>query len=170
MDKQLEQLGLLQHHLDACRMTREDEATVLVDAGIDIFDRPIQMTPGTERHWQQMRQHAANDNIELQIVSAFRSIKYQCGLFQRKLKSGIALEDILKVNAIPGFSQHHTGRALDLSTPGFEPLTESFEASRAFAWLTQHAIEHRFSLSYPRNNHQGIDYEPWHWAYQGSDE
>lgn len=169
MDKRLEQLGLRQHHLDACRTPCEEEATVLVDAGYDIFDRPIRMTPGTERQWQRMRQHAANDLIELQIVSAFRSVEYQCGLFQRKLENGIGLEDILRVNAIPGFSQHHTGRALDLSTPEYKPLDESFENSNAFAWLLQNARRYAFELTYPRDNDQGIDYEPWHWTYQGAD-
>jgi len=169
MDRRLEQLGLHQHHLDTCLLPAEDDAAILVDAGMDIFDRPIQMTPGTASSWQRMRQRAANDFIELQIVSAFRSIDYQCGLFQRKLERGIALEDILKVNAIPGYSQHHTGRALDLSTPDFTPLEESFETSEAFAWLLLHANQYGFEMSYPRDNHQGIDYEPWHWAYQGQD-
>mgnify|MGYP003648498748 CR=1 FL=1 len=169
MDRRLEQLGLCQHHLDACSLPVEEEAAILVDAGLDIFDRPIQMTPGTAQNWHRMQQHAASDFVELQIVSAFRSIDYQCGLFQRKLERGIALEDILKVNAIPGYSQHHTGRALDLSTPDFTPLEESFEDSMAFTWLLANAASYGFEMSYPRDNQLGIDYEPWHWAYQGQD-
>jgi D-alanyl-D-alanine carboxypeptidase len=169
MEKRLRQLGLMQHHIDICRMPLEAEAVVLTDAGVDMFDRPIQMTPGTESHWQKMKQHAANDGIELQVVSAYRSIEYQCDIIERKLQNGIALDEILKVNAIPGYSQHHSGRALDLSTPGFEPLEEVFENSDAFAWLGEHANQHTFKLSYPRGNAEGIDYEPWHWAYQGDD-
>tara|TARA_R110002072_G_scaffold36524_3_gene107532 strand:+ start:17293 stop:17826 length:534 start_codon:yes stop_codon:yes gene_type:complete len=169
MDRRLSQLGILQSHLDACRMPRADEAVLLVDAGVDIFDRTVSMTPNTFTAWRKMKNHATNDSIELQIVSAYRSIDYQCDLFLRKLGRGVPLEEILKVNAIPGFSQHHTGRALDLTTPEFPPLEESFESSAAFEWLMAHAYQYEFELSYPANNNQGIDYEPWHWAYTGSD-
>ena len=65
---------------------------------------------------------------------------------------------------IPGFSEHHTGRALDLSTPGSEPLSEAFDQTAAFDWLNTHARRFEFSMSYPRNNTTGINYEPWHWA------
>jgi D-alanyl-D-alanine carboxypeptidase len=169
LDRRLAQLGILQSHIEACRMPREEEAVLLVDAGLDIFDRPISMSPGTFSNWQRMKRHATRDSIELQIVSAYRSIDYQCDLFMKKLQRGISLDDILKVNAIPGFSEHHSGRALDLSTPEFTPLETTFEDSLAFAWLMNHAHRYAFELSYPNNNRQGVDYEPWHWAYQGSD-
>jgi len=150
-------------------MPREEEAIFLVDGGRDIFDRAISMTPGTFSNWQKMQLQAAKDSIELQIVSAYRSIDYQCDLFLKKLARGISLDEILMVNAIPGFSQHHSGRALDLSTPDFPPLEAIFEESTAFTWLQEHAQQFNFELSYPNNNDQGIDYEPWHWAYQRDD-
>ncbi|MFT7090540.1 MAG: D-alanyl-D-alanine carboxypeptidase [Candidatus Azotimanducaceae bacterium] len=169
LDRRLKQLGILESHIQACRMPREEEAIFLVDGGLDIFDRAISMTPGTYSNWQQMKTQAVKDSVELQIVSAYRSVEYQCDLFLKKLARGISLGDILKVNAIPGFSQHHTGRALDLSTPDFPPLETIFEESIAFAWLQKHAYQYDFALSYPCNNDQGIDYEPWHWSYQGDD-
>ena len=86
----------------------------------------------------------------LQIVSAFRSADYQKNLLQRKLEAGQGLEDILKVNAAPGFSEHHSGCALDITTPDFEPLEEEFENSPAFTWLCEHGKSYGFSLSFPR--------------------
>lgn len=165
MDKRLSQLGILQSHIEACRIPREDEAIVLVDGGVDVFDRPIRMTPEAFTAWVTMRDQADNDLIELQIVSAYRSIDYQCELFLKKLSRGVLLDEILKVNAIPGFSQHHTGRALDLTTLDYQPLEIEFESSSAFAWLQKNAGHYGFVLSYPSGNDLGIDYEPWHWAY-----
>jgi D-alanyl-D-alanine carboxypeptidase len=69
------------------------------------------------------------------------------------------------VNAIPGFSEHHTGRALDLHAGDGKPLETTFENHPAFAWLCDNAAEFNFHLSYPRNNPSGIDYEPWHWCF-----
>jgi len=72
----------------------------------------------------------------------------------------------LKVNTPPGYSEHHTGRAVDLATPGCPPLTEEFETTAAFAWLVRHAHRFGFTMRYPRGNRFGIAYEPWHWAVQ----
>ena len=78
-----------------------------------------------------------------------------------------AIEDILRVNTAPGYSEHHTGRAVDIATPGSRPLTEEFEDTDAFRWLTARAVEFGFSMTYPRDNPWGIAYEPWHWAWWG---
>ena len=58
-----------------------------------------------------------------------------------------------------------SGRAVDLTTPGYAPVEEEFERSPAFAWLKRHASRFGFRLSYPRRNRHGIAYEPWHWCW-----
>ncbi len=112
-----------------------------------------------------MRDTAAETGIELQIVSAFRSVEYQLGILRRKLDRGQTIAEILRVSAAPGYSEHHTGRALDITTPGFAALEEQFEHSAAFAWLSTNAQAHGFRLSFPRGNRHGIVYEPWHWCW-----
>jgi D-alanyl-D-alanine carboxypeptidase len=147
-----------------CRLPWQPEAKDLVSAGLDIFDREQYMTPQTLSHWQAMAAAAKQDRIELQLISAFRSVDYQCQLVRRKALAGQTLDDIFRVSAIPGFSEHHTGCALDISCPDSEPLEESFESTHAFAWLRANASKFNFFMSYPRNNAAGIIYEPWHWA------
>ena len=147
-----------------CQLPLQIEALDLASAGRDVFDREQWMTPFTLKCWQAMRLAAHQDDIESQLVSAFRSVEYQCGLIRKKVAAGQQLDDIFKISAIPGFSEHHTGRALDLSTPGPEPLSEAFDQTAAFEWLNTHAHRFEFSMSYPRNNTTGINYEPWHWA------
>ena len=112
-----------------------------------------------------MQAHAAKDGIALHMVSAFRSVEYQVSLFKEKLSQGQHINDILRVNAAPGYSQHHSGRAIDIATDDDDPLCESFERTPAFRWLGEHANAYHFILSYPRNNKWGICYEPWHWFY-----
>jgi zinc D-Ala-D-Ala carboxypeptidase len=104
-------------------------------------------------------------NIPLQIVSAFRSADYQVGILERKLARGVSIDDILRVNSAPGYSEHHSGRAVDLTSTGYPALEEAFETSPAFAWLSVNAIRFGFFLSYPRGNPHGIVYEPWHWCW-----
>ena len=137
----------------------------LVPTEADCFGRPQQLTPGAFEAWTAMKQSAAADGVELFLVSAWRSPRYQHDLIARKLSRGQPIEEILKVNAAPGYSEHHTGRAVDIGAPDCEVLTEDFETTAAFHWLCQHAPNFGFQMSYPRNNPQGITYEPWHWCY-----
>jgi len=133
-----------------------------------VFGRQPYLERNANVAWQRMRQAAATDGVQLQLISAFRSVQYQAELFERKLARGDAIERILTVNAAPGFSEHHSGRALDIGTPGVAYLEEEFEGSAAFAWLQMHAHQFGFRLSFPRGNSHGVMYEPWHWFYAGT--
>lgn len=141
-----------------------EEATDLVDVGPNLVGRMQQLTPETARKWTEMVDAAAADGVTLLIVSGFRGIDYQASLIRKKINAGQIVSDILRVNAAPGFSEHHTGRAVDIATPGSRPLTEEFEDSDAFRWLLENAARYGFSMSYPRENPCGFIYEPWHWA------
>lgn len=141
------------------------EAPVLWLAGRDRYDRPLWLAAGAGKAWQCMRKAAHRDGVLLQAISGFRSVEYQAAILHRKLKRGLSLEAILQVNAAPGYSEHHSGRALDIGCPGQPPAEESFELTPAFAWLEQHAARFGFRLSYPRGNPFGIVYEPWHWCW-----
>ena len=149
-----------QHQLELC-----EECLKTVSIGKDIFDRDQKMTPAAAQAWFSMKDAATSSGIDLQAVSAFRSVEYQAGLITRKLKAGQSIAQILRVSAAPGYSEHHTGRALDISTPGFEPLEEVFENSSAFDWLTKMAADYGFRMSFPKNNRHGVCYEPWHWCW-----
>ena len=145
------------------------EPATLWFAGFDRYRRPLWMEAAASRAWQRMREAAKADEVVLEAISAFRSHDYQLGIFRRKLLRGLALEDILRVNAAPGFSEHHSGRALDLSCPGAAAAEESFEDTAAFEWLRGNAGRFGFVLSYPRDNPNGIVYEPWHWCHRPQD-
>jgi zinc D-Ala-D-Ala carboxypeptidase len=141
-----------------------EEAHELVEIGPNLIGRMQRLTPETARMWQAMVAAAAADGVELLIVSGFRSIEYQATLIRNKLNAGQTIGEILTVNAAPGHSEHHTGRAVDIATPGSRPLTEEFEQTTAFDWLRERAIEFGFSMTYPKDNPWGIMYEPWHWS------
>jgi D-alanyl-D-alanine carboxypeptidase len=107
--------------------------------------------------------------VVLKIASAFRSIDRQVEILREKLAQGVSLEAILAVSAPPGFSEHHTGCAIDLTTDGVPPLEVEFENTAAFRWLTENAARFGFVLSFPPGNRYGYEYEPWHWCYKFDD-
>jgi zinc D-Ala-D-Ala carboxypeptidase len=137
----------------------------LAFAGFDRYRRALWLHPDTARDWHRLHAAALRDDVVLDAISGYRSHDYQLGIFARKRARGEGVEDILRVNAAPGFSEHHSGRALDLSTHDEPAAEESFEATPAFAWLSANAATHGFAMTYPRNNPHGIVYEPWHWCH-----
>lgn len=145
---------------------RFEEAADLVEVGPNLVGRMQRLTPRAAKQWQAMVAAAASEGVTLMIVSGFRSYDYQAALIRKKIDAGQCISDILAVNAAPGHSEHHTGLAVDVATPGSRPLTEEFEESDAFRWLSGNAARFGFSMSYPRNNPWGIIYEPWHWALE----
>lgn len=142
------------------------EPGVLSYAGRDRYLRPLWLTHAAARAWLRMRSAARRDNVALEAISGYRSHAHQLGIFRRKLARGQTVAEILAVNAAPGYSEHHSGNAMDIGTPGEPPAEESFEQTAAFAWLNTHANDFGFVMSYPRDNPHGIVYEPWHWRWQ----
>ncbi|MEL6871149.1 MAG: M15 family metallopeptidase [Pseudomonadota bacterium] len=160
----LDDLGIPADYAASRGLPMFDEAPELVGAGPNIVGREQQLESVTAAHWVGMRQAAQAEGVDLLLVSGFRSYAYQASLIRNKIERGQSLADILTVNAPPGCSEHHTGCAVDIATPGCPPLTEAFENTRAFSWLAKNAENHGFSMSYPRDNSFGYAYEPWHWC------
>lgn len=158
-------LGLTEDFLSSYLPPPQSEASEQDLKAIHQTDvlNPILATAKTASCWGKMQSAAAQDGINLYIISGFRSVQYQLEIVDRKRKAGQDMEQILKVSALPGYSEHHTGRALDLGMPGMPALTEEFEHSKGFNWLQKHAGTFAFSMSYPRQNRFGIAFEPWHW-------
>tara|TARA_Y100001968_G_C19443636_1_gene764005 strand:+ start:1319 stop:2089 length:771 start_codon:yes stop_codon:yes gene_type:complete len=140
-------------------------------------DDLVELYPGLKVHVDmhsallKMRDAAYLDGIELVFLSGFRSINLQKEIFyeNKSLRNQIAIERA-KVSAPPGYSEHSTGYAIDIGDryrreSDFEG---SFEFTPAFGWLKNNAAKFHFVLSFPRNNSQGVSYEPWHWRYEGT--
>lgn len=159
----LAELGIPADYGTRPQLPQYSETAMLQDAGPNIVGRLQRLTPATAHWWAEMCAAAAQDKVNLLLVSGFRSFEYQADLIRNKLRAGQTITEILRVNVAPGYSQHHTGRAIDIATPGFKPLLEEFEQSPAFTWLQSHAADFGFELSYPRGNRMGMIYEPWHW-------
>jgi D-alanyl-D-alanine carboxypeptidase len=142
------------------------EAKRLKKCKKDMFDRDVYLDPKAKKAWKKMKKAANKVGIKLKIISAFRSYNYQKQLIQNKLDKGLSKEEILKVNTLPGYSEHHTGCAIDIGAKNEAILDEEFDQTEAFDWLQQNAEKFGFFMSYPKKNTTGICYEPWHWCYR----
>ncbi|KAI9135371.1 M15 family metallopeptidase [Acaryochloris sp. CCMEE 5410] len=118
----------------------------------------------------QLVNAAADANLTLQPISGFRSVNDQKELFDKQVQKLGSVEAATKLSAPPGFSEHHTGYAIDIGDRNQpeKDLKVAFEDTTAYEWLTNNARNYGFELSFPRNNAQGVNFEPWHWRYIGT--
>jgi D-alanyl-D-alanine carboxypeptidase len=161
-------LGISPDAIAARSLVRYPEATDLVVAETGENERQHLLVPAAARAWGALRDAAHADGVVITIGSAFRSVERQAEIVRAKLARGLSIDEILSVSAPPGYSEHHTGRAVDVTTEGVRALELEFEHTAAFEWLSRHAERFGFVLSYPRHNRHGYMYEPWHWCFKES--
>ena len=133
-------------------------------------NRAVLMHPNAAAKVDDMVATARAAGVQLGVASGFRSWEDQRGLFfDVKAQRGQTTTKRAEVSAPPGYSEHHTGYAvdfIDLTADPAEHLEEPFEKTRAFAWLKDNASRYGFEMSFPKGN-PDISYEPWHWRYVG---
>jgi len=125
---------------------------------------------GMYKSLKKMQEDAEKDGIYLVFLSGYRSIKLQKQIFYslKSIRNQIASERA-RVSAPPGYSEHSTGFAIDIGD-AYQRETdfeESFEKTSAFKWLKNNAAKYHFRLSFDKEQ-TSVDYEPWHWRYEGS--
>jgi len=112
--------------------------------------------------FERMAQAALKDSIKLIVKSGFRSVAYQKKLIKKRMEKGESFQYIITYVAPPGYSEHHTGLAFDLTSP-----KEKYSNSKAYLWLKENASKFGFIESYPKGNSSLKTWEPWHWYYKG---
>ncbi len=139
-------------------------------------DKLVLIEPNIEVHTDmrdsllKMRDEAKKDGVFLVFLSGYRSKNLQKEIFfsLKSIRNQVAVQRA-RVSAPPGYSEHSTGFAIDIGDAtrretDFEP---QFENTDAFRWLNKNAAKFHFKLSFNKTN-KYIDYEPWHWRYEGS--
>ncbi len=133
-------------------------------------DGRIRMRSSAAQKFQEMVATARSAGVNLVPISGFRSVKDQEQLFfnvgaQRNQTPA----QRAALSAPPGHSEHHTGYAVDIGD-GTVPATNlnpNFDQTKAYQWLQANAARFGFELSFPKDNPQGVSYEPWHWRFVG---
>ncbi|MBR2812147.1 MAG: M15 family metallopeptidase [Solobacterium sp.] len=124
----------------------------------------VRMRQEPNEAMKEMFAAAKADGANLVVASGYRSEEYQSQLYSRYVEEGGA-EFADSVSSRPGYSEHQTGLAADLSYD----LNDNFADTKEGLWLAEHAWEYGFILRYPRDKKgvTGFDFEPWHYRYVG---
>lgn len=118
---------------------------------------------------EKLFEAAEKAGIEIYAVSGYRSYDRQVDVFAAKA-SQVGEQAASTVVAIPGFSEHQTGLAMDISSKSVNlELIENFEETVEGQWLADNAHKYGFIIRYPKGKEEitGYQYEPWHFRYVG---
>lgn len=133
------------------------------------------LTPECEAALAEMYTDCIEQNGgELRLISTYRSYAKQEKLVNNAIKQkmstyGIseerAREIVLETRMKPGYSEHHSGLAIDFSTT--YTTQHDFQTTKQGKWLTENAHKYGFILRYPKDKVDitKINYEPWHFRY-----
>ncbi|HEY6202758.1 MAG TPA: D-alanyl-D-alanine carboxypeptidase family protein [Candidatus Limnocylindria bacterium] len=118
-----------------------------------------------------LRDAARSDGFPLVIVSAYRSYAQQVLTFEYWVGIG-GYAQALRTSARPGHSEHQLGTTIDFGDGSAAPWEyDDWAATPTGGWLTQHAADLGFVVSYPwgKSAITCYDYEPWHYRWVGRD-
>jgi len=135
---------------------------VLLPQSLTFEDYQITVLPSTRDAFVKMAEVAKKDSIELLADSGFRSLTYQRKIIRDRMATGKSFREVLLSVAPPGYSEHHTGRALDL-----DPSEIAFASSKTYRWLKVNAAKFGFYETMPKIPDRDGFWEPWHWSWQG---
>lgn len=110
-------------------------------------------------------------DLDLIMNSGFRSNKLQAFYYNNYVKNS-GVDAANKFSAKPGYSEHQTGLAFDVSYANRKCYLEvCFAETDAGKWLKENAHKYGFILRYPEGKESitGYQFEPWHFRYVGKE-
>lgn len=112
---------------------------------------------------------AREQGVWLLAAQGYRTLEYQeQGI--RKAMETESEEQVMRRFAPPGFSEHHSGLALDVNGGVFHAGEPRKNNKAAWKWLAGHCHEFGFMIKNLPGKEQvtGTIYEPWHIRYLGN--
>lgn len=129
----------------------------------------------TLKQYYELRKALSENGIHILLTGAYRSTDYQKQLSIR-LEKKHGLQYVKDYVATPGFSEHHTGLAIDICLLIRNTIVNQkddlFNNKEIFAKIHQRLADFGFILRYPEGKEDvtGYQYEPWHIRFVGKSE
>lgn len=138
-------------------------------------DREFKVEKAALENFEKLRAELLEKGIDIELDSTYRSVDEQIQLWN-DFEKEFGIDYVKKYVAVPGFSEHHTGLAIDVclikNGVVIDDNDEMIAEAEIFAEVHKLLAKYGFILRYPegRKDVTGYAYEPWHFRYVGSPE
>ena len=128
----------------------------------------------TLEQFKKLQAALLEQGVDIRLDSVYRSVDDQIALW-KSFEEEYGEDYCEKYLAAPGYSEHHTGLAVDVCMVKDGEAINDNEAMIAetelFDKVHELMPEYGFILRYPKGKEDttGYDYEPWHLRYVGVD-
>ena len=133
---------------------------------------PHQVERETLEKFYELREALLQEGITIELDSCYRSIEDQQDIWDRFTEE-YGEEYVKKYVAVPGYSEHHTGLAIDICLVKdgvtIDENDDMIAEKEIFAVIHSKLADYGFILRYPEGKEDitGYSYEPWHFRYVG---
>jgi D-alanyl-D-alanine carboxypeptidase len=135
-----------------------------------VSDKSITLDAAVTSHFNEMMSdfEKAKDIHDIIIVSGYRTIYDQKEILDEKIMK-LGKAEAEKRATKPGYSEHHTGYALDIGIFNDNEQSQSYTGSGKYSWVNENCKNYGFILRYSGDKAEitGITNEPWHYRYVG---
>lgn len=151
------------------------EETVELEDVKNAYDEDIKVEKEALAQFKKLREDLLKDGVDIELDSAYRSVKRQEELWN-EFEKKYGIDYVKKYVAVPGYSEHHTGLAIDICLKKDNKLIyendDMMKETEIFSKVHSKLATYGFILRYPegKDNITGYAYEPWHFRYIGDAE
>ena len=145
----------------------------LVDCN-DIMGKPIKVDRVTYNAYLELKKFLETKNIFIEIDTSYRTEEEQQKILDDTIRTS-GIEHASKYVAPVGYSEHHTGLAIDLALVvngkkiADDGTNDLFDYDDIYREIHKYLKDFGFILRYPEGKESitGYNYEPWHIRYVG---
>ena len=143
-----------------------DSVEIVAIAVEEGFSVPLEKE--TAEKYLQLRGYLLSLGIHVEVLSGYRFQETQERIWRESVAAH-GVERTMRYVAKPGYSEHQTGLALDLSLYDASGIEVEDDESEAYRRLFPHLHAFGFILRYPEGKESvtGYPFEPWHIRYVG---
>lgn len=135
--------------------------------------KTIKLAPKAAKAYRKLKAALSSNNLgTLCLNSGFRDYDTQKRTHAYQVARGKQYGyDGETVAARPGYSEHQTGLAADVSITSLDCRITNFGSSEASKWISANAWQFGFVVRYPKGKKKitGYVWEPWHLRFVGLD-
>ena len=148
------------------------EANVPLVTAKNSMGREFQIERETYAHFVKLRDKLLKRGIQTELDSVYRSVARQQEIV-KEFTEKYGADYVKQYVAVPGYSEHHTGLAVDicLVVDGkvIDDNDEMIAQKEIFAQIHPLLADYGFILRYlpGKEDITGYGYEPWHFRYVG---